>query len=212
MLSALLGRNPCSSRKGAGWAFGSSRSICLLCPSTFTTSGPCRRGSRTAPGRKGLRSQAGDDKSSAGNSPEDAFQRELRRRGLRPDGTKDPNFKGPKTATEEGGAGKPDPPPPFAKLPDQLEKSRKLNSEGLEGLLPRAGELLKLGTTFFLAFWPLVLTAIVLFGGAYAVLGSNFVHGGERSQNAGAPKYVDPYELLAQEEIMRAYREGYIDR
>lgn len=39
----------------------------------------------------------------------------------------------------------------------------------VQGLLPRAGELVKLGTTFFLAFWPLVLTAIVLFGGAYAV-------------------------------------------
>jgi hypothetical protein len=66
------------------------------------------------------------------NSAETAFQRELRRRGLRPDGTKDPDFKGPKIATEEGRTGKPDPPPPFAKTPDQLEKSRLLNSEGLE--------------------------------------------------------------------------------
>ena len=46
----------------------------------------------------------------------------------------------------------------------------------------------------------------------FQVFGPNFVHGGERSQNTGAPKYVDPYELLAQEEIMMAYREGYLDR
>jgi hypothetical protein len=188
---------------------------CLFCPTRCRKElQPRSQKSRFRVGRRGPRSQSGEEKpgnSGSENSAETAFQRELRRRGLRPDGTKDPDFKGPKIATEEGRTGKPDPPPPFAKTPDQLEKSRLLNSEGLEGLLPRAGELVKLGTTFFLAFWPLVLTAIVLFGGAYAVFGSSFVHGGEKTET-GAPRYIDPYQLLAQDEVMRQYREGYLDR
>jgi hypothetical protein len=43
------------------------------------------------------------------------------------------------------------------------------------------------------------------------VFGSSFVHGGEKAQT-GAPQYIDPYQLLAQDEVMRQYREGYLDR
>lgn len=38
-----------------------------------------------------------------------------------------------------------------------------------QGILPRLTELGKLGLTFFLAFGPLVLITLVLFGGLFAV-------------------------------------------
>ncbi|KAJ8497951.1 hypothetical protein OPV22_008503 [Ensete ventricosum] len=37
------------------------------------------------------------------------------------------------------------------------ERSMSVNSEGLEGLLPRAKLLLRIGGTVFLGFWPLIL-------------------------------------------------------
>jgi len=79
-------------------------------------------------------------------------------------------------------------------MEDQLEKSRKLNSEGLEGLIPRASELLKLGGSQFLAFLPFMGVGVVIFVGCYLVLGSSFIHGGNSA--SFAPPYVDPYMLL----------------
>ena len=65
------------------------------------------------------------------------------------------------------------PPPPFAnadnQVPPQLQKSRELNSEGLEGLIPRATELLKLGTSVFLAFGPFILAVTIAFAAIYLV-------------------------------------------
>lgn len=65
------------------------------------------------------------------------------------------------------------PPPPFAnvedQVPPQLRKSRELNSEGLEGLIPRATELIKLGTSVFLAFGPLILAVTIAFAAIYFV-------------------------------------------
>lgn len=65
------------------------------------------------------------------------------------------------------------PPPPFAnaddQVPPQLQKSRELNSEGLEGLIPRATELLKLGTSVFLAFGPFILAVTIAFAAIYFV-------------------------------------------
>ena len=51
----------------------------------------------------------------------------------------------------------------------QLDRSRKLNSEGLEGLIPRASLLARLGGTFFFGFWPLALLAIGIFAGLWSV-------------------------------------------
>jgi hypothetical protein len=51
----------------------------------------------------------------------------------------------------------------------QLDRSRALNSEGLEGLIPRATLLLQTGGTFFLGFLPLILVASALFVGMYMV-------------------------------------------
>lgn len=51
----------------------------------------------------------------------------------------------------------------------QLDRSRALNSEGLEGLIPRASILLRLGGSFFLGFVPFILLVSALFVGLYVV-------------------------------------------
>jgi hypothetical protein len=66
----------------------------------------------------------------------------------------------------------------------------------LQGLIPRATELLKLGGSVFLAFAPFILAISVLFGGIYLTFGDSFVHGGDR--NSGPPAYVDPEVLLGE--------------
>ena len=38
-----------------------------------------------------------------------------------------------------------------------------------QGIVPRLSELAKLGLTFFLAFGPLILITVALFGGLFAV-------------------------------------------
>ena len=91
------------------------------------------------------------------------------------------------------------PPPAFASSKtesqdDQLQRSRNLNSEGLEGLIPRASQLLQLGASFAFAFGPFILFVLVAFGLVYSVFGDLFVHTG--SPSSGAPEYIDPMELL----------------
>lgn len=78
----------------------------------------------------------------------------------------------------------------------QLERSRNLNSEGLEGLIPRGSQLLQLGASFFLAFGPFILFVLVSFGAVYSIFGDLFVHTG--SPSAGVPQYIDPMELLSE--------------
>eukprot|EP00212_Chloropicon_laureae_P005786 CAMPEP_0197493950 /NCGR_PEP_ID=MMETSP1311-20131121/25751_1 /TAXON_ID=464262 /ORGANISM="Genus nov. species nov., Strain RCC856" /LENGTH=161 /DNA_ID=CAMNT_0043039265 /DNA_START=6 /DNA_END=491 /DNA_ORIENTATION=- len=75
---------------------------------------------------------------------------------------------------------------------DQLERSRKLQSEGLEGLPDRAKDLLTLGSTFFLSFLPLGAVVAVIFATLAFGLGDSFV----RTGGAGPPPYVDPNDLL----------------
>ena len=74
-------------------------------------------------------------------------------------------------------------------LNDQLERTRKLQAEGLEGLLPRAGQLLALGSTFWLGLFPVVLVV----GGACVLLYQNtgefFIH---RGGAAPPPKRARP--------------------
>lgn len=83
----------------------------------------------------------------------------------------------------------------------QLDASRALNSEGLEGLPARALELIKLGATFYLPLWPFALAAVTITLGLYLVLGSGFIHPGRTySDGLQPPSYIDPYELLAEEE------------
>jgi hypothetical protein len=79
---------------------------------------------------------------------------------------------------------------------DQLARSRRIGSEGLDGLIPRGSQLLTLGATSFLAFGPFILFVLVSFGAVYMVWGDLFVHGG--SVSSGPPVYYDPYDLLAE--------------
>ena len=64
----------------------------------------------------------------------------------------------------------------------------------IQGLVPRAKELLKLGFSFFLAFGPLILGIGGLAAVLYLTFGEQFVHGGRTG--VSVPPYVDPYELL----------------
>lgn len=66
----------------------------------------------------------------------------------------------------------------------------------MQGLIPRASELLKLGASVFLAFAPFIVAISLLFGGIYMVFGESFVHGGDRQ--SGVPAYVDPQTLLSE--------------
>ncbi|KAL4458760.1 hypothetical protein ABPG75_013625 [Micractinium tetrahymenae] len=143
---------------------------------------------------------------------ETAFEKELRRRGMGSGSFSDEEAAAraaaPRSPFHEQQAGGrqqqragPRPPPSFrdgddGEVPPQLAKSRALNSEGLEGFLPRAWELLKLGGSFFLAFSPFILAVSLTFGAIYFVFGDAFVHGG--SPAAGPPPYYDPDLLLAE--------------
>ncbi|KAK9677343.1 hypothetical protein RND81_11G137800 [Saponaria officinalis] len=88
-------------------------------------------------------------------------------------------------------------------LTNQREQSMALNSEGLEGLIPRAKLLLTLGGTFFLAFWPLILATVSTTAALYLYFGSTFIHDG-RDKPTSPPQYIDPYVLLEEERIARS--------
>eukprot|EP00210_Caulerpa_lentillifera_P006004 g5738.t2 len=77
---------------------------------------------------------------------------------------------------------------------DQLKRSRQLNSEGLEGLVPRVKELLTLGATSTFAFVPAIGVVILVALSLYFVFGESFVHLGNSVYTP--PTYVDPYDLL----------------
>lgn len=81
---------------------------------------------------------------------------------------------------------------------DQRQRSMALNSEGLDGLIPRGQELVKLGASFWLSFWPLIAASLVAFVASYLYFGSAFLHSGNRLP---PPPYVDPFQLLESEEL-----------
>jgi len=74
-----------------------------------------------------------------------------------------------------------------------------VQSEGFEGLVPRATELVKLGGTLFTAFVPLLLGVAAFVGVSFLVFGDAFIHTGKPAM--GPPPYVDPYELLEEEAV-----------
>ncbi|KAD6454336.1 hypothetical protein E3N88_09042 [Mikania micrantha] len=146
--------------------------------------------------------------SAVGEEPtESLFMKELKRRGMTPTSLleeswstlKDENI----TYKEEDGG--------FSNrnivstdlekaLTNQREQSMALNSEGLEGLIPRAKVLLTLGGTYFLAFWPLILVTVASFSAVYIYFGPKFVHDATTRQ-VYLPQYVDPYALLEEQRI-----------
>ncbi|XP_021776172.1 uncharacterized protein LOC110739997 [Chenopodium quinoa] len=169
--------------------------------------------------RRGFRSsrvfsklQDGDDRpsnSSNNEPPESLFMKELRRRGITPTSLLEESNRSKieEEITEDGSDRL------YSKrnavatdsdksLTNQREQSMALNSEGLEGLIPRAKLLLTLGGTFFLAFWPLIILTVGSFAALYLYFGPTFVHDGTDT-TASLPQYIDPYELLQEDRIIQ---------
>ncbi|XP_038681261.1 uncharacterized protein LOC119982124 isoform X2 [Tripterygium wilfordii] len=155
------------------------------------------------------RVQDDDNQSKSEEPPESLFMKELRRRGMTPTSLLEDTKRSNSGLDDELKLGEDD--RGFAKrnavsteyegnLTNQRERSMALNSEGLEGLIPRAKLLLATGGTFFLGFWPLIIVTVAFFSALYVYFGTTFIHDG--SQTAiSPPQYVDPYELLEDERI-----------
>jgi len=146
-----------------------------------------------------------DDDVSTGDSTESLFMRELKRRGLSA-GQSISSSNDERQGSEPGSnrvreasTFRPSTEPSRISQTPQLDKSRQLNSEGLEGLIPRAKELIKLGGSLFLAFAPAIIVISLLFTVLYSVFGDTFVHGGD--PRMPPPQYLDPYELLGEETV-----------
>ncbi|KAF2320776.1 hypothetical protein GH714_030672 [Hevea brasiliensis] len=112
--------------------------------------------------------------------PESLFMKELKRRGMTPTSLLEDTNRGSYGVEDEIKLGEED--RGFCKrnavstefgqsLSNQRERSMALNSEGLEGLIPRAKLLLTTGATFFLGFWPLILIIVTFFSALYITLG-----------------------------------------
>lgn len=155
-----------------------------------------------------------DGNPSGEEPPETLFMKELKRRGMTPASLLEESDKNPygtgsteTTTREEGNEG-------FASRNgrriftgiddrnqvDQRARSMALNSEGLEGLIPRARVLLTLGGTFFFVFWPLILATVAFFSAVYIYFGPSFIHGGNKQ--VAQPTYIDPYKLLEDDDIL----------
>lgn len=145
----------------------------------------------------------GNDKNSGEESPETLFMKELAKRGTPPLG-KESGALGTDTKTKEEEVKNASSASSSSKWKDEREqtdqrqRSMALNSEGLDGLIPRGQELVKLGGTFWLSFWPLIAASLAAFVASYLYFGSSFVHTGNRSD---PPPYVDPFQLLEGEEL-----------
>ncbi|XP_022149320.1 uncharacterized protein LOC111017763 [Momordica charantia] len=150
--------------------------------------------------------QDADKESNGEEPPESLFMKELKKRGLTPTSLlEDSNSNDFGLGGEMTGEGR-----DFSSrsavstevnksLSNQRERSMQLNSEGLEGLIPRAKLLLTIGGTFFLGFWPLIVITVSFFFALYFFFGPSFVHNGETP--ISPPPYVDPYALLEDERI-----------
>ncbi|KAB2042709.1 hypothetical protein ES319_D02G234700v1 [Gossypium barbadense] len=153
--------------------------------------------------------QDGDNKNNGEESPESLFMKELKRRGMTPtslvEDAKNTNYgldEEMKVGEERGSVSKRNVVSTEfdQSLSNQRERSMELNSEGLEGLVPRAKLLLTLGGTFFLSFWPFILSTIAFFSALYLYFGPSFIHDGSKTP-VPPPQYIDPYTLLEDERI-----------
>ncbi|KAF5731864.1 hypothetical protein HS088_TW18G00549 [Tripterygium wilfordii] len=155
------------------------------------------------------RIQDDDNQSKSEEPPESLFMKELRRRGMTPTSLLEDTTRSKSGLDDEIKLGEDDRglskrntvSTDYEKdLTNQRERSMALNSEGLEGLIPRAKLLLATGATFFLGFWPLILVTVAFFSALYFYFGTAFVHDGSETP-ISPPQYVDPYELLEDERI-----------
>ncbi|KAK2458451.1 hypothetical protein P8452_05072 [Trifolium repens] len=155
------------------------------------------------------KSQDTQNKNNGEEPPESLFMKELKRRGMNPTSLLEDYKQTNYGVDEEAFVNEEDRGSPNRKtvstnvergLENQRERSMALNSEGLEGLVPRAKLLLTLGGTFFLAFGPLILITVAFFSALYFYFGPSFVHDGSK-MSLSPPQYVDPYALLEDERI-----------
>ncbi|RVW56343.1 hypothetical protein CK203_012647 [Vitis vinifera] len=129
-------------------------------------------------------------------APESLFVKEMKRRGMKtsslPSGSEEEDSGISKTnlvSTEIENS-----------LSNQRERSMALNSEGIEGLVPRAKLLLATGATFFIGFWPIVVVTVAFFSALYLHFGPSFIH--DFSKTHTEPySYIDPSTLLEDERI-----------
>ncbi|KAK6916293.1 hypothetical protein RJ641_019154 [Dillenia turbinata] len=153
--------------------------------------------------------QEGDNQSNGEEPPESLFMKELRRRGMTPTSLLEESNRGTlglddeiKSIEDDGSFSKAN----FVStdvqksLANQRERSMALNSEGLEGLIPRAKLLLTIGGTFFLGFGPLIVITVAFFSALYVYFGPNFVHDAS-NMPVTLPQYIDPFQLLEDERI-----------
>ncbi|RYQ93801.1 hypothetical protein Ahy_A09g042254 [Arachis hypogaea] len=150
-----------------------------------------------------------DTEFSGEEPPESLFMKELKRRGMTPTSLLEDYKQGNSGVDEEVVVNEQDRGLPRRNvvstdversLENQRERSMALNSEGLEGLVPRAKLLLSLGGTFFLGFGPLILITVAFFSALYLYFGPTFVHDASK-MSLSPPQYVDPYALLEDERI-----------
>ncbi|XP_022922737.1 uncharacterized protein LOC111430640 [Cucurbita moschata] len=151
--------------------------------------------------------QDSDKESNGEEPPESLFMKELKKRGITPtsllEDTSNTDFglggemKGENRDFSRRSAVSTE---VDKSLSNQRERSMQLNSEGLEGLIPRAKLLLTIGGTFFLGFWPLIVVTVSFFFALYFFLGPSFVHDGTKTP-ISPPPYVDPYALLEDERM-----------
>ncbi|XP_023645679.1 uncharacterized protein LOC17897344 isoform X2 [Capsella rubella] len=150
-----------------------------------------------------VRSSALDGDNQSKEPPESLFMKELKRRGMTPTSLLqdyEVDQDEIKTGKETGNKTTATTPAFDPSLLNQRERSLALNSEGLEGLIPRARILLTIGGTFFLGFWPLIVLTLGAFSALYLYFGADFVHDGSRTP-VSPPPYIDPYSLLEDERI-----------
>ncbi|XP_021892390.1 uncharacterized protein LOC110810495 [Carica papaya] len=178
----------------------------------FRTCGNSRYSVSTRFDRIRCAAQQGDNQANGEEPPESLFMKELKRRGMTPTSLLEDAKRN--TYEVDGGTKVGEETSSFPKrnavstefdpsLSNQRERSMALNSEGLEGLVPRAKLLVTLGGTFFLGFWPLIVLTVSFFSALYLYFGPAFVHDASNTPSA-PPQYIDPYALLEDERISQA--------
>ncbi|XP_031482964.1 uncharacterized protein LOC116252675 [Nymphaea colorata] len=154
----------------------------------------------------------GDDEPKGEEPPESLFMKELRRRGMSPTSLLEEDGRTSYGAIEDEDTMK-EKRGDFSRrsavstdyeksLTEQRQRSMALNSEGLEGLIPRAKLLLTIGGTFFVGFGPLILVTVASFSALYLYFGASFVHDASKVPIT-PPTYIDPYKLLEDERLSR---------
>eukprot|EP01023_Acetabularia_acetabulum_P006227 TRINITY_DN12603_c0_g1_i12.p2 TRINITY_DN12603_c0_g1~~TRINITY_DN12603_c0_g1_i12.p2 ORF type:complete len:200 (-),score=21.03 TRINITY_DN12603_c0_g1_i12:2297-2896(-) len=131
------------------------------------------------------------------NKVESLFMQELKKRGIQ--NMSDVESTSQQNQQQNQRAPYQDLPKQSSSQSGQLNKSRALVSEGLEGLIPRATVLLKLGGQFIVGFLPLIVVVGLAFAFLVIGFGDQFIHiGGRNGVNASSYVYYDPDELLSE--------------